>query len=220
VFGSAAEFTSGARKATLTLLRAMGVSDSDPLMDDFRSKERDVAQIRRFTMDFVEERFEATKGAISDTEVRLFVASVPNLLSTPGGYLELLNQMESMNERTIMKGMALREARVADDPTKAINKIERNWDKYSSDFKYSTFMPPEEQRKLWNLYLEKNGKINKGEDVVFTLSEKGQPQGFLTYNDLARRAARNQQSTDQYIYNLYYGNTGKTISLDLSGFDF
>jgi hypothetical protein len=220
VFGSAAEVASGARKATLTLLRAMGVSDSDPLMEDFRSKERDVAQIRRFTMDFVEERFEATKGAISDTEVNLFIASVPNLLSTPGGYLKLLNQMESMNERTIMKGMALREARVADNPTKAINKIENNWDKFSSDFKYSTFMPPEEQRKLWNLYLEKNGKINKGEDVVFTLSAGGQPQASLTYNDLARRAARKQQSTEQYIYDLYYGNTGKTISLDLSGFDF
>ena len=118
-----------------------------------------------------------------------------------------------------MKGMALREARVAENPTAAINKIEKSWDKFSSDFKYSTFMPPEEQRKLWNFYLAQEGKVNRGDDVVFIFSSGGQ-QGSLTYNDLAKRAARNDQSTPQYIYDLYYGNTGKTIQLDLSGFDF
>jgi len=219
IFGALANQTSGARKATLTLMRAMGVSSNDPLMSDFANKEASVDQIRSFTQDFVKTRLAATKGAISDKEFDTFIASVPNLLQEQGGYLKLLNQMESMNERAIMKGMALREARVAENPTAAINKIERSWDKFSSDFRYSTFMPPEEQRKLWNLYLEKDGKVNRGDDVVFILSA-GNQQGSLTYNDLARRAAKNQQSTAQYIYDLYYGDTGTTISLDLSGFDF
>lgn len=215
IFGALATQTSGARKAALTLMRAMGVSSNDPLMADFADKEADVDQIRSFTQDFVKTRLAATKGAISDKEFDTFIASVPNLLQSEGGYLKLLNQMESMNERAIMKGMALREARVAENPTTAINKIERSWDKFSSDFKYSTFMPPEEQRKLWNLYLEKGGKVDRGEEVTFVFSANGE-QGTLTYNDLARRAARNQQSTAQYIYDLYYGKTGKTISLDLS----
>ena len=219
IFGALANQTSGARKAALTLMRAMGVSSNDPLMADFADKEADVDQIRSFTQDFVKTRLAATKGAISDKEFDTFIASVPNLLQSEGGYLKLLNQMESMNERAIMKGMALREARVAENPTAAINNIEKSWDKFSSDFKYSTFMPPEEQRKLWNLYLEKDGKVDRGEEVTFVLSADGK-QGTLTYNDLARRAAKNQQSTAQYMYDLYYGNTGKTISLDLSGFDF
>jgi len=204
IFGSAAELASGARKATLTLLRSMGVSDNDPLMDDFRSKERDVAQIRRFTMDFVEERFEATKGAISDTEVKLFIASVPNLLSTPGGYLRLLNQMESMNERAIMKGMALREARVAENPTSAINKVEKNWDNFSSDFKYSTFMPPEEQRKLWKIYLDKDGKVNPRDDISFTISGQNQEPRIMSYGDIVKEAARYNQTVSSYISESYY----------------
>jgi len=216
IFGALANQTSGARKAALTLMRAMGVSSNDPLMADFAEKEASVDQIRSFTQDFVKTRLAATKGAISDKEFDTFIASVPNLLQSEGGYLKLLNQMESINERAIMKGMALREARVAENPTAAINKIERSWDKFSSDFKYSTFMPPEEQRKLWNLYLEKDGKVDRGEEVTFVFSADGKQVGTLTYNDLARRAARNQQSTAQYIYDLYYGKTGKTISLDLS----
>lgn len=219
VFGAGAEFISGSRRATLTLMRAMGVSESDPLMSDFKDKEGDVDQIRSFTQEFVRKRLAATKGAISDKEFTTFIASVPNLLQTEGGYLKLLNQMESINERAIMKGMALREARVSDNAAEAINNVEKTWDKFSSDFVYSTFMPPEEQRKLWNFYLAQEGKVNRGDDVVFIFSSGGQ-QGSLTYNDLAKRAARNDQSTSQYIYDLYYGNTGKTIQLDLSGFDF
>jgi len=219
VFGAGAEFISGSRRATLTLMRAMGVSQSDPLMSDFKNKEESIDQIRSFTQEFVRKRLAATKGAISDKEFTTFIASVPNLLQTTGGYLTLLNQMESLNERAIMKGTALREARVSDNAAEDINKVEKTWDKFSSDFVYSTFMPPEEQRKLWNFYLTQKGKVNRGDDVVFIFSS-GDQQGSLTYNDLAKRAARNEQSTQQYIYDLYYGNTGKTIQLDLSGFDF
>lgn len=219
VFGAGAEFISGSRRATLTLMRAMGVSESDPLMSDFKNKEENIDQIRSFTQEFVRKRLAATKGAISDKEFTTFIASVPNLLQTTGGYLTLLNQMESLNERAIMKGMALREARVSDNAAEAINEVEKTWDKFSSDFVYSTFMPTEEQRKLWNFYLTQKGKVNRGDDVVFIFSSEDQ-QGSLTYNDLAKRAARNEQSTQQYIYDLYYGNTGKTIQLDLSGFDF
>ena len=219
VFGAGAEFFSGGRRAALTLMRSFGVKDNDPLMVDFKEKEGSVDQIRSFTQDFVKTRLEATKGAISDKEFTTFIASVPNLLKTPGGYLTLLNQMESLNERAIMKGMALREARIAEDASQAINDVEKTWDKFSSDFTYSTFMPPEEQRKLWNAYLQKKGDVDKGNDVVFTLSS-GAQQGSVTYNDLVRRAAKNEQTTSQYIYDLYYGNTGKTIELDLSGFNF
>ncbi len=203
VFGAGSEFLSGARKATLTLLRGMGVSDNDPLMVDFRSKEKDVDQIRSFTQDFVRTRLAATKGAISDKEFTTFIASVPNLLQTPGGYLKLLNQMESMNERAIMKGMALREARVADNPTKAINKIEKNWDKYSSDFKYSTFMPPEEQRKLWEIYLDKDGKVNPRNDISFTVSRQGQDPIIMSYGEIVKEAARYDQTAASYIAGSY-----------------
>lgn len=203
VFGAFAEPLSGSRRATLTLMRAMGVSENDPLMSDFKNKEGSVDQIRSFTQDFVRKRLAATKGAISDKEFTTFIASVPNLLQTPGGYLKLLNQMESINERAIMKGMALREARVSDNAANDINKVERVWDKFSSDFKYSTFMPPEEQRKLWNIYLEKNGKINPRNDISFTVSLAGQDPVQMSYGEIVREAARFNQTVSSYLSSSY-----------------
>ena len=219
IFGSGANVLSGARKATLTLMRGMGVSSSDPLMQEFAAKEGSVDQIRSFTMDFVRKRLDATKGAISDKEMDSFIASVPNLLQSEGGYGKLIEQMESLNERAIMYGASLRKARIAEDPSQAILNVQDTWDRFTSDFKYTTFMPPEEQRKLWNFYLEKEGKVNRGEDIIFNFSAGGK-QGPIDLDTLTKRAARNQQTTEEYIYDLYYGNTGKTISLDLSGFDF
>lgn len=203
VFGAFAEPLSGSRRATLTLMRAMGVSENDPLMSDFKNKEGSVDQIRSFTQDFVRKRLAATKGAISDKEFTTFIASVPNLLQTPGGYLKLLNQMESINERAIMKGMALREARVSDNAANDINKVERVWDKFSSDFKYSTFMPPEEQRKLWNIYLEKNGKINPRNDISFTVSLAGEDPVQMSYGEIVREAARFNQTVSSYLSSSY-----------------
>ena len=204
IFGAGAEFISGSRRATLTLMRALGVNESDPLMSDFKSKEGDIDQLRSFTQEFVRGRLETTKGAISDMEFKTFIASVPNLLQTPGGYLKLINQMESMNERAIMKGMALREARVAENPTGAINKVERSWDKFSSDFKYSTFMPPEEQRKLWKIYLDKDGKVNPRNDISFTISGEGKNPRIMSYGEIVKEAARYGQTVSSYISESYY----------------
>lgn len=219
IFGSGANLLSGARRATLTLMRGMGVSAGDPLMEEFAAKEGSVDQIRSFTMDFVRKRLDATKGAISDKEMDAFIASVPNLLQTEGGYRKLIEQMESINERAIMYAASLRRARIAENPSEAIVNVQDTWDRFTSDFKYTTFMPPEEQRKLWNFYLQKDGKVNRGEDVIFNFSSGGK-QGLIDLDTLTKRAARNKQTTEEYIYDLYYGNTGKTISLDLSGFDF
>lgn len=213
VFGAGAELLSGARRATLTMVRALGVSENDPLMADFKNKEGSVDQIRSFTQDFVRKRMEATKGAITEREFATFIASVPNLLQTPGGYAKLLNQMESMNERAILYANSLREARIAENASQEINNIQKTWDRFTSDFKYSTFMPPEEQRKLWNIYLEKDGKLNPRNDISFTVSRAGQDPVQMSYGDIVKSAARNNQTISTYLFESY---SDPTLNISLN----
>jgi len=203
VFGAGAELLSGARRATLTMVRALGVSEDDPLMTDFKNKEGSVDQIRSFTQDFVRKRMEATKGAITEREFDTFIASVPNLLQTPGGYAKLINQMESMNERAILYANSLREARIAENASQEITKVQKNWDRFTADFKYSTFMPPEEQRKLWNIYLEKDGKLNPRNDISFTVSRAGQEPIQMSYGDIVKSAARSNATVSTYLFESY-----------------
>jgi len=221
VFGFAADTREDLRKASLYLINSIGATADDPIRENLANQSADADMIRSFTQDFVRKRMEATKGAITQTEFETFMASVPNLLQSAAGYKRLLNYMNSVNERAIMYSEAMRDVltfsgnRAQQDAT----ELRSVWGKFTADFPLATFMPPAEQKKLFDFYRSKEGKVNRGDDVVFTFSA-GSSSGPITYNQLSQRAAKAGKTTQQYITDLYYGNTGKTIKLDLSGFDF
>ena len=221
VFGFAATTRQSLREASLYLINSIGASADDPIRDILADQSADADMIQSFTQDFVRKRMEATKGAITEREFDTFMASVPNLLQSAAGYKRLLNYMNSVNERAIMYSEAMRDvltfsgSRAQQDAT----ELRSVWGKFTADFPLATFMPPSEQKKLFDFYRSKEGKVNRGDDVVFTFSADSS-SGPITYNQLSQRAARAGKTTQQYITDLYYGNTGKTIKLDLSGFDF
>lgn len=112
-----------------------------------------------------------------------------------------------------MKGAALREARISENASAAINKVEKKWDKFTGDFKYSTFMPPEEQRKLWEIYLKKDGEIDPKKDISFTISSPTRNTEVLSYGEIVKEAARNEVTVSSYL-SQSYANPNLTISLN------
>jgi hypothetical protein len=221
VFGFAATTRQSLREASLYLINSIGASADDPIRDLLADQSADADMIQSFTQDFVRKRMEATKGAITEREFDTFMASVPNLLQSAAGYKRLLNYMNSVNERAIMYSEAMRDVLTFSgrEAQKDATELRSVWGKFTADFPLATFMPPSEQKKLFDFYRSKEGKVNRGDDVVFTFSADSS-SGPITYNQLSQRAAKAGKTTQQYITDLYYGNTGKTIKLDLSGFDF
>ena len=64
-------------------------------------------------------------------------------------------------------------------------------------------MPPEEQRKLWKIYLDKNGKVNPRNDISFTVSRQGQDPIIMSYGEIVKEAARYDQTAASYIAGSY-----------------
>jgi hypothetical protein len=221
VFGFAATTRQSLREASLYLINSIGASADDPIRDLLADQSASADMIQSFTQDFVIKRMEATKGAITEREFDTFMASVPNLLQSAAGYKRLLNYMNSVNERAIMYSEAMRDVLTfsGNKAQQDATELRSVWGKFTADFPLATFMPPSEQKKLFDFYRSKEGKVNRGDDVVFTFSADSS-SGPITYNQLSQRAAKAGKTTQQYITDLYYGNTGKTIKLDLSGFDF
>ena len=108
ILGFAAEEANTVKQALVGLMGALGVSKDNPFYQNLVNQTAAVDMVRVFTQNFVRPRMEATKGAITEMEFRTFMASVPNLLQTEGGYREVLRYMEKAATAHILRSNHLR----------------------------------------------------------------------------------------------------------------
>ena len=108
IFGASAALNVPLSKFGIGLMNALGVSETDPARRKLEDTSTGADEARRLTMNFVRERFEATKGAISDREFKEFLASVPNLLMEKDGYKIVVTKLRNL---TAAKLAMINEAR-------------------------------------------------------------------------------------------------------------
>lgn len=108
IFGASAGINVPLAKFGIGLMNALGVSENDSARRKLENTSIVDAEARRLTMNFVRERFEATKGAISNTEFKEFLASVPNLLMEDDGYEIVVTKLRNL---TAAKLAMINEAR-------------------------------------------------------------------------------------------------------------
>lgn len=199
IFGAGASEFQAFRKGALTFLRSVGVGEGDAFFDKVSKASTNGEVALALTQDFVVERLQGTKGAISDAEFKTFQASVPNLMQTPGGYAKLLNRMEAMAQRRIMYGNLIEEN--MPKGKEAVTKATKVWKKFIADFPSLTYMPADQQAVLWNEYQRTNGKINKN-DVQFTMNT---PDGLagVTYGDMVSLATKHNKTIYELIEDRY-----------------
>jgi len=184
IFGAGANEINSARRGTQRVMQLLGVPETDATYRKIANATSAADVVNAFTQDFVRARLEATKGAISNREFETFIASVPNLLSTPEGYQQLLNFMEASNTRTVLRGAALSKAGA---DSKKIQAVKDKWSTFTRDFPATSFIPPDDVEKLWRMYEE--GKVNK-KNLSFStniIDSEGNPTGqrrTLTYKQL------------------------------------
>lgn len=184
IFGAGANEINSARKGTQRVMQLLGVPETDSTYREIANATSATDVVNAFTQDFVRTRLEATKGAISDMEFRTFIASVPNLLSSPEGYQQLLNFMEAANTRTVLRGAALSKAGA---DSQKIQTVKNKWSAFTRDFPATSFIPSDDVEKLWRMY--EGGKVNK-KNLSFStniIDSEGNPTGerrTFTYKQL------------------------------------
>ena len=108
IFGASAAVNVPLAKFGIGLMNALGVSETDTARRKLEDTSIGADEARRLTMNFVKERFEATKGAISDREFQEFMKSVPNILLEPDGYKIVVTKLRNL---TAAKLAMINEAR-------------------------------------------------------------------------------------------------------------
>ena len=108
IFGASAAVDVPLAKFGIGLMNALGVSEGDLARRKLENTSIGADEARRLTMNFVKERFEATKGAISDREFQEFMKSVPNLLMEKDGYKIVVTKLRNL---TAAKLAMINEAR-------------------------------------------------------------------------------------------------------------
>jgi len=191
VFGAGANTLDAIRRGTQTTMRLLGVPETDPVFSKIAKSTESTDIINAFTQDFVRSRLAATKGAISNKEFETFIASVPNLLSTPGGYQKLLTYMEAANTRQILRTASLNKAGTS---AEKIQQAKTKWTSFTRDFPATSFIPSDDVEKMWRLYESGKGKKENMTFVTNIIGPDGNPTGekrTLTYKqiqDMSKKA--------------------------------
>ncbi len=84
------------------------------------------AAFKSVSMDQVAARINATKGAVSDMEMKLFMESVPSLATTPAGNRVIIEGLRQLNNYAMKRSQFIREQE--DLPPTQFSKAVRQWD--------------------------------------------------------------------------------------------
>lgn len=187
VLGIAAENIDTAKKGVLRLMQGLGVAESDPLYAKLSEQSSAVDLYRVFQQEFVKQRLDATKGAVSDREYQSFLASVPGLLQTPEGYKKVLDYMERVSTAAILKGNHIENAINSDDPRSASKKAREDWANFSRDFPLGS-LDSKTMSPAFQDYI-KSG-FNK-ENMAFSIIGPDGKERITTYKDIVK-AGREQ----------------------------
>jgi hypothetical protein len=145
---------------------------------------------RVFQQEFVKQRLDATKGAVSDREYQSFLASVPGLLDEKEGYKQVLDYMERISTAAILKGNHIENAINSDDPRTASKKAREEWAKFSRDFPLGS-LPSNTMSPIFQDYI-KSG-FNK-ENMAFSIIGKDGKEQITTYKTIVEEGRKKGRS--------------------------
>lgn len=131
ILGFAAKEANTVKKALVGLMGALGVSEDNNVYQSLVAQNSAVDMVNVFTQNFVRPRMEATKGAITEREFDVFMASVPNLLQTEGGYKQVLRYMERAATAQLLLSNHLSENMQSGKKAAAAR---RQWESFSRQF--------------------------------------------------------------------------------------
>lgn len=180
VLGIGAESIDTAKKGVLRLMQGLGVSESDSLYKKLSEQSSAVDLYRVFQQEFVKQRLDATKGAVSDREYKSFLASVPGLLQTPEGYKQVLDYMERISTAAIIKGNHLENAVYSDDPRTEAKKAREDWANFSRDFPLGS-LDSKAMSPAFQDYIKPG--FNK-ENMAFSIIGPDGKQRITTYKEI------------------------------------
>ena len=144
---------------------------------------------------------DATKGAISDREMKAFVASVPNLLQTPEGYKKVLDYMEKANILTVIRANGLSQAFSTNDVKDNAFKFKRDFAAFTRVFSPNLDIPATELDTLWQAYSE--NKMSP-ENITFSFLNPTTGQSTkATFGDLKKQAKDKNLTMDNLINTLF-----------------
>ena len=189
------------KRGLLKIMDVFGVSSLDPVYQKLSAQASNVDLINTFTQEFVRTRMDATKGAISDREMKAFVASVPNLLQTPEGYKKVLDYMEKANILTVIRANGLSQAFSTNDVKDNAFKFKRDFAAFTRVFSPNLDIPATELDTLWQAYSE--NKMSP-ENITFSFLNPTTGQSTkATFGDLKKQAKDKNLTMDNLINTLF-----------------
>lgn len=209
ILGFGAKNISQVKSAMLSLMGALGVSETDSLYQKL-SKETAAANLYdMFTQDFVKVRMEATKGAITEREFDTFIASVPNLMQTEEGYISVLKTLERANTAAVLRAQHVEKHM---ESKASVRKAKDEWRSFSNQFPlgslsneamtaaFNDFVKPEFSKdKMMFSYINENGNLVQS-----------------SYADIARSARKNGLSPQLVFKRLFDDPDAETRYIPLT----
>ena len=212
ILGFAAEEANTVKQALVGLMGALGVSKDNPFYQNLVNQTAAVDMVRVFTQNFVRPRMEATKGAITEMEFRTFMASVPNLLQTEGGYKEVLRYMEKAATAHILRANHLRANMQS---TSKANTARNQWSSFNRQFPTASINATA-MNDLWTDF--KQDGFDKSKAVFEFNRPDGQGRTRMTFKDIRDLAAENNLHPMIQLRKLFDGrNAAYVPSSAISG---
>jgi hypothetical protein len=185
VLGFAAKEANTVKRAFLGLAGALGVSEDSALYQSLAAQTTAADLVTTFTQDFVRPRMEATKGSITEREFETFMASVPNLLQTEGGYKAVLGMLEKAATAHILRSSYLQE----NMQTGAAAQAARDkWSDFSRQFPKSSISNTA-MRDLWSDF--KQDGFDRSKAIFEFNRPDNQGRTRMTFKDIRDLAAEN-----------------------------
>jgi hypothetical protein len=131
ILGFGAKNISVAKSAMLSLMGALGVSETDNLYQKLNKQTAAANLYDMFTQEFVKVRMEATKGAITEREFDTFIASVPNLMQTEEGYISVLKTLERASTAAVLRANHVENNMGS---RKSVKQAKDEWRSFSNQF--------------------------------------------------------------------------------------
>jgi len=207
ILGFAAKEANTVKKALVGLMGALGVSENNNVYQSLVAQTSAVDMVNVFTQNFVRPRMEATKGAITEREFDIFMASVPNLLQTEGGYKQVLRYMERAATAQILLSNHLSENMQSGKKARAAR---RQWDSFSRQFP-TVGLSTIAMTDLWKDFKKDGFDKNKAQ---FEFDHpNGQERVIQTYEQITKLAARRKPpiSTVEQLRRLFEGRNAAYV---------
>lgn len=205
VLGFAAKEANTVKRAFLGLAGALGVSEDSGFYQNLAAQTTAADLVTTFTQDFVRPRMEATKGSITEREFETFMASVPNLLQTEGGYKAVLGMMEKAATAHILRSNYLQQNMQSGAKAQAARD---KWSEFSRQFPKPNISNTA-MRDLWSDF--KQDGFDRSKTVFEFDRPDGQGRTRMTFKDIRDLAGENKLHPMVQLRKLFDGRNAAYV---------